>query len=327
MPPLLVAVADSVFPNLDLARAVVSRAGAELRLASQPTPEGIVAAAREADALLVTYAKITADMIREMKRCKIISRFGIGVDNVDIEAATRQGIVVTKVPDYCIDEVSDHAMALLLSLVRKIPFSNARAHAGRWEMPAVAPIHRLRGTVLGLVGFGRIPQLVAPKAKAFGMRVMAYDPYVPLNVMEQAGVGRLEFAELLKISDYISIHSPLLPETHHLFSDEVFRQMKPGAVIVNTSRGPVVDEAALARALDAKQLAGAALDVLEQEPPVSSPLFGRDNVILTPHTSFYSVESLEELQTKAAEEVVRVLSGQPPRNPVNPEALAIPRGK
>jgi D-3-phosphoglycerate dehydrogenase len=327
MPPLLVAVADSVFPNLDLARAVVSRAGAELRLASQPTPEGIVAAAREADALLVTYAKITADMIREMKRCKIISRFGIGVDNVDIEAATRQGIVVTKVPDYCIDEVSDHAMALLLSLVRKIPFSNARAHAGRWEMPAVAPIHRLRGTVLGLVGFGRIPQLVAPKAKAFGMRVMAYDPYVPLNVMEQAGVGRLEFAELLKISDYISIHSPLLPETHHLFSDEVFRQMKPGAVIVNTSRGPVVDEAALARALDAKQLAGAALDVLEQEPPVSSPLFGRDNVILTPHTSFYSVESLEELQTKAAEEVVRVLSGQPPRNPVNPEALAIPRDK
>jgi D-3-phosphoglycerate dehydrogenase len=314
-----------VFPNLDLARAVVSRAGAELRLASQPTPEGIVAAAREADALLVTYAKINADMIREMKKCKIISRFGIGVYNVDIEAATRAGIVVTKVPDYCIDEVSDHAMALLLSLVRKIPFSSARAHAGRWEMPAVTPIHRLRGTVLGLVGFGRIPQLVAPKAKAFGMRVMAYDPYVPLNVMEQAGVGRLEFVELLKISDYISIHSPLLPETHHLFSTEVFSQMKPGALLVNTSRGPVVDEAALARALDTKQLAGAALDVLEQEPPVNSPLFGRENVILTPHTSFYSVESLEELQTKAAEEVVRVLSGQPPRNPVNPEALAAPR--
>ena len=187
MPSLLVAVADSVFPNLDLARAVVSRAGAELRLASQPTPEGIVAAAKEADALLVTYAKINADMIREMKKCKIISRFGIGVDNVDIEAATRQGIVVTKVPDYCIDEVSDHAMALLLSLVRKIPFSSARAHAGRWEMPAVTPIHRLRGTVLGLVGFGRIPQLVAPKAKAFGMRVVAYDPYVPQGGDGQGG--------------------------------------------------------------------------------------------------------------------------------------------
>jgi D-3-phosphoglycerate dehydrogenase len=327
MPALLVAVADSVFPNLDLARAVVSRAGAELRLAPQPTPEGIVATAREADALLVTYAKINADMIGQMKRCRIISRFGIGVDNVDIDAATRQGIVVTKVPDYCIDEVSDHAMALLLSLVRKIPFSSARAHAGRWEMPAVTPIHRLRGTVLGLVGFGRIPQLVAPKAKAFGLRVVASDPFVPQAVMDQAGVGKVEFAELLKISDYISIHSPLLPETHHLFSTAVFRQMKPGAVIVNTSRGPVVDEAALAAALDAKQIAGAALDVLEQEPPLSSPLFGRDNVILTPHTSFYSVESLEELQTKAAEEVVRVLSGQPPRNPVNPEALAAARSK
>jgi D-3-phosphoglycerate dehydrogenase len=327
MPSLLVAVADSVFPNLDLARAVVARAGADLRLASQPTPEGIVATAREADALLVTYAKITGPMIREMKKCRIISRFGIGVDNVDIEAATNAGIVVTKVPDYCIDEVSDHAMALLLSLVRKIPFASARAHVGRWEMPAVTPIHRLRGTVLGLVGFGRIPQLVAPKAKAFGMRVVASDPYVPQAVMEQAGVGKVEFAELLKISDYISIHSPLLPETHHLFSTAVFNQMKPGALIVNTSRGPVVDEAALAAALDAKQIAGAALDVLEQEPPVSSPLFGRDNVILTPHTSFYSVESLEELQTKAAEEVVRVLSGQPPRNPVNPEALAAPRAK
>ena len=327
MPPLLIAVADSVFPNLDLARAVVSRAGAELRMASQPTPEAIIAAAKDADGLLVTYAKINADMIREMKKCRIISRFGIGVDNVDLEAATRQGIVVTKVPDYCIDEVSDHAMALLLSLVRKIPFSSARAHAGRWDMPAVVPIHRLRGTVLGLVGFGRIPQLVAPKAKAFGMRVVAYDPYVPQPVMDMAGVGRVEFAELLKISDYVSIHSPLLPETRHLFSTDVFRQMKPGALVVNTSRGPVVDEAALAAALDSKQIAGAALDVLEQEPPVSSPLFGRDNVILTPHTSFYSVESLEELQTKAAEEVVRVLSGQPPRNPVNPEALATRRAK
>ena len=321
----LVAVADSVFPNLDLARAVVSRAGAELRLAQQPTPESIVATAKEADALLVTYAKITADMIGQMKRCRIISRFGIGVDNVDLVAATRDGIVVTKVPDYCIDEVSDHAMALLLSLVRKIPFANARAHAGRWEMPVVAPIHRLRGRILGLVGFGRIPQIVAPKAKSFGLRVISYDPYVPKAVMDQAGVGQVEFAELVKTSDYISIHSPLLPETHHLFNADVFRMMKPNALLVNTARGPVVDEAALARALDAKQLAGAALDVLEQEPPVNSPLFGRDNVILTPHTSFYSVESLEELQTKAAEEVVRVLSGEAPRNPVNPEVLASPR--
>src|SRR6266581_3078403 len=176
---MFVAVADSVFPNLDPARAVLSRIGAELQLAEAPTPEAILRVAAGADAVLVTYAKITAEMIGQMTRCRIISRFGIGVDNVDLTAATSAGIVVTKVPDYCIDEVSDHAMALLLALVRKIPFSNSLVRAGRWEMPAVVPIHRLRGKVLGLVGFGRIPQLVAPKAKSFGLQVVASDPYVP----------------------------------------------------------------------------------------------------------------------------------------------------
>ena len=321
MQQLRVGVSDSVFPNLDPAREVLSKIGAELRVAGEPTAEAILGVAADADALLVTYAKITAEMIRQMKRCRIISRFGIGVDNVDIAAATNAGIVVTKVPDYCMDEVSDHAMALLLSLVRKIPYANSLVHAGRWEMPAVVPIHRLRGSVLGLVGFGRIPQLVAPKAQAFGLKVVAFDPYIPQDVMTRAGVEKVEFAELVKMSDYISIHSPLLPETHHLFNADVFRKMKPTAYLVNTARGPIVDETALAHALDARQLAGAALDVLSQEPPSGSPLFGRNNVILTPHTSFYSVESLVELQIKAAEEVVRVMTKQAPRNPVNPEVL------
>jgi D-3-phosphoglycerate dehydrogenase / 2-oxoglutarate reductase len=324
MSQLLVGVSDSVFPNLDPAREVLSRIGAELRLAKEPTPESILGVARDADALLATYAKITGEMIPQMKRCRIISRFGIGVDNVDIPAATKMGIVVTKVPDYCIDEVSDHTLALLLALVRKIPSSNARTHAGRWEMQAVVPIHRLRGSVLGLVGFGRIPQLVAPKAQAFGIKVVAYDPYIGEDVFKRAQVEKVEFAQLVKISDYISIHSPLVPETRHLFNADVFRQMKPTAYLVNTARGPIVDEEALAKALDAKQLAGAGLDVLSQEPPNGSPLFGRDNVILTPHTSFYSVESLVDLQVKAAEEVVRVFKGEMPRNPVNPEALQRP---
>ena len=323
MSSLRVAVSDSVFPNLDPARQVLSKIGAELQLASEPTPEAILRVATGADALLVTYAKITAEMIRQMKRCRIISRFGIGVDNVDIAAATNAGIVVTKVPDYCIDEVSDHTMALLLALARKVPFANAQVHAGRWEMPAVVPIHRLRGSVLGLVGFGRIPQLVAPKAKSFGLRVVACDPYIPQEIFARAGVEGVDFAELLKISDYVSIHSPLLPETTGLFNADVFRQMKPTAYLINTARGPIVDEAALARALDAGQLAGAALDVMPQEPPSRSPLFGRPNVIITPHTSFYSEESLVDLQTKAAEEVVRVLEGQAPRNPVNPEVLQV----
>jgi D-3-phosphoglycerate dehydrogenase len=277
--------------------------------------------ARDADALLVTYAKVTAEMIGQMKRCRIIARFGIGVDNVDIAAATNASIVVTRVPDYCIDEVSDHTMALLLALARKIPFANSRAHAGRWEMPAVVPIHRLRGSVLGLVGFGRIPQLVAPKAKTFGLRVISYDPFVSAETMMRTGVEKVDFSELVKVSDHISIHTPLVPETNHLFNADVFRRMKPTAHLINTARGSVVDEEALAQALDEGRLAGAALDVLSQEPPSTSPLFGRDNVILTPHMSFYSAESLIDLQSKAAEEVVRVLTGEAPRNPLNPEAL------
>jgi D-3-phosphoglycerate dehydrogenase len=324
MQPLLVGVSDSVFPNLDPTREVLSRIGAELRLAKEATAEAILEVARDADALLATYAKITTDMIGQMKRCRIISRFGIGVDNVDIGAATSAGIVVTKVPDYCIDEVSDHALALLLALVRKIPSSNARTHSGRWEMAAVVPIHRLRGSVLGLVGFGRIPQLLTPKARALGMKVIACDPYVDQQVFDRAEVEKVEFPELVQISDYISIHSPLMPETRGLFSTDIFRKMKPTAYLVNTARGPIVDEEALAKALDAKQLSGAALDVLSQEPPNGSPLFGRDNVILTPHTSFYSVESLVDLQVKAAEEVVRVLNGEMPNNPVNPEAFQRP---
>jgi D-3-phosphoglycerate dehydrogenase len=315
-----VAVTDSVFPDLDPARKVLAQIGAELHLAAQPTPEGILEVARDADAVLTTYAKIPAPVMAQLTRCRIIARFGIGVDNVDIPAATRRGIVVTRVPDYCLDEVSDHTMALLLSLVRKIPSSNARTHSGRWEMKAVTPIHRLRGTILGLVAFGQIPQLVAPKAKAFGLRVVAYDPYVADDVLARAGVDRVDFDELLRISDYISIHTPLIPSTQHLFGADIFPRMKPGAYLINTARGPIVDETALARALDRKQLAGAALDVMEHEPPANSPLFGRDNVILTPHTSFYSEESLVDLQIKAAEEVLRVLTGKPVRHPVNPEA-------
>jgi len=321
MPPLRVAVADSPFPTLDPAREVLSKIGADLRIASEPTPEAILRVATDADALLVTYAKITAEMIQTLTRCRIISRFGIGVDNVDLAAATSAGIVVTRVPDYCIDEVSDHTLALLLALARKIPFANAQVHAGGWEMSAVVPIHRLRGRVLGLAGFGRIPQLVAPKAKSFGLRVIAHDPYVPAEIFARAGVEAVEFAQVLELSDFVSVHTPLLPETRGLFGAEAFRQMKPTAYLINTARGPIVDELALARALDAGHLAGAALDVMAQEPPVSSPLVGRANVILTPHTSFYSEESLVDLQVKAAEEVTRVLTGHAPHNPVNPEVL------
>ena len=317
MAKYLVAVADSVFPNLDPATQVLSAIGAELQLAADSTPESVMKVAAGADAVLVTYAKINGDMIRQMKKVRIISRFGIGVDNVDLDAATQAGIVVTKVPDYCIDEVSDHAMALLLSAVRKIPMATDQVHAGTWKMPNFVPIHRLRGSVLGLVGFGRIPQLVAPKAKSFGLRVVAYDPFIPKEVFAKAGVEQVDFPQLLKISDYVSIHSPLTPETKGLFNADAFKLMKQGSYVVNTARGPIVDEAALAAAIDSGHIAGAALDVMTNEPPVNSPLIGKRNVIITPHTSFYSDESLVELQTKASQEVANVLTGKPARNPVN----------
>ncbi|RME43614.1 MAG: C-terminal binding protein [Caldilineae bacterium] len=318
----LVAVTDSVFPSLEPARQVLSALQAKVSLAEEPTPEAILKVARQADGLLVTYAKVTADIIRQLERCRVIGRFGIGVDNVDIEAATRAGIVVTYVPDYCLDEVSDHALALLLALARKIPYANRLVHAGRWDMRAVVPLHRLRGRTLGLVGFGKIPQLLAPKAQALGLKVITFDPYIADEVTQSFGVERLDFESLLRRSDYISVHAPLTPETHHLFNAAAFERMKPGALLINTARGPLVDDHALAAALDAGHLAGAALDVMPVEPPPpDSPLLGRDNVILTPHTAFYSEESLLDLQTKAAQDVARVLQGETPRYPVNPQVL------
>lgn len=318
----LIIVTDSVFPDLEPAKQVLAGIDAEVRLAPEPTASAIAEAARQADGLLVTYAKVGADVIDQLERCQIIARFGIGVDNVDIGASSASGIVVTRVPDYCIDEVSDHALALLLALARKVPQANQTVQEGAWAVSAVVPLHRLRGRTLGLVGFGQIPRALAPKAQAFGLEVLAHDPYVDAQVAAEEDVELVSFENLLQRSDYVSIHAPLTPETHHMFDADAFRQMPTGALLVNTARGPLVEEAALIAALDEGQIAGAALDVLAEEPPAAdSPLLGRSDVILTPHTGFYSEESLRELQTKAAQEVARVLRGQAPRYPVNAEEL------
>ena len=176
MPRPVIAVTDSPFPSLDPAKAALQRVDPELRMAKSPSADDILAVARDADAILVTYAKLPGELLRQLTRCKAIGRFGLGVDNIDIKSAAELGIMVTYVPDYCMHEVSDHAMALLLALARKIPLSNKLVQAGRWEMPAVVPIHRLAGRVLGLVGFGNIPRALTPKAKAFGLRVVTHDP-------------------------------------------------------------------------------------------------------------------------------------------------------
>src|SRR5712691_11559489 len=277
----LIAVTDSPFPSLDPAKAALARVDPALRMAKSAGADDILAVARDADAILVTYARLPAELLRQLKRCKVIGRFGLGVDNIDIKTAAELGIVVTYVPDYCMAEVSDHAMALILALARKVPFSNALVQSGRWEMPAVAPLRRLAGQVLGLIGFGHIPRALMPKAKAFGLTVIAHDPYVAPDVLAALGVAGVSFDDLLARSDFISVHAPLTPQTRGLMNAAAFAKMKKGALLINTARGPLVDEAALVAALDSGQLGGAGLDVVTTEPLAKdSPLLGRDNAIL-----------------------------------------------
>jgi D-3-phosphoglycerate dehydrogenase len=206
----------------------------------------------------------------------------------------------------------------LLALIRKIPLSNKLVQSGRWEMPAVVPIRRIEGTVLGLIGFGHIPRLVAPKAQAFGMRVISYDPFAKPDVLKAAGVEGVDLDTLLKTSDYVSVHAPLLPATRGMLNATAFSKMKKGAYVVNTARGPLIDEPDLIAALDSGQVGGAGLDVVAAEPLAKdSPLLGRDNVIISPHTAFYSIEALNELQTKCATDVARVLSGEKAVYPIS----------
>ena len=202
----VIAVTDSVFPSLDPAKAALARLNPSYRMAKSVNADDVVAVAKDADAVLVTYAKLTREVLTQFTRCKAIGRFGLGVDNIDLAAAKEKGMAVNYVPDYCIREVSDHAMALLLGLIRKIPLSNKLVQSGRWEMPAVVPIRRIEGTVLGLVGFGHIPRLLAPKAQAFGIRVIACDPYAKPEVFKAAGVESVDFDTLLQSSDYVSVH-------------------------------------------------------------------------------------------------------------------------
>ena len=314
----VIAVTDSVFPSLDPAKAALARLNPTFRISKSAGADDILAVAKDADAILVTYAKLTRDILTQLTKCKAIGRFGLGVDNIDLPTAKEKGIAVNYVPDYCIREVSDHAMALLLSLIRKVPLANRLVQAGRWEMPAVVPIRRIEGTVLGLVGFGHIPRLVVPKAQAFGMKVIAYDPFVKPEQFKALKVEGVDLDTLLKTSDYISVHAPLLPATRGMLNADAFAKVKKGVYLVNTARGPLIDEPALIAALDAKQVGGAALDVVTSEPLAKdSPLLGRDNVIITPHTGFYSIEALEELQTKCAADVARVLSGEKAVYPIS----------
>src|SRR5262245_47336165 len=261
----LIAITDTPFPSLDPAKQALAKLDPEYRMAKSPAAEDILAVARDADAVLVTYARLPGELLRQLTRCKAIGRFGLGVDNVDLPAAKALGIAVNYVPDYCLREVSDHAMALLLALARKVTLSNTLVQSGRWEVPPITPLRRLEGQVLGLIGFGNIPRALAPKAKAFGLRVVTHDPYVQPEVLAKAAVEDASFDAVLGMSDFISVHAPLSAATRGLVNDAAFAKMKKGALLINTARGPLIDEPALIAALDSGQLGGAALDVVASE--------------------------------------------------------------
>jgi D-3-phosphoglycerate dehydrogenase / 2-oxoglutarate reductase len=319
----VVAVTDHVFPDLDQEREILARAGHELRFERNAVSvEEVTVAVAGADAVLNCYSKMPGDVIRTLDSCRIIARYGIGVDTIDLDAANERGIVVTNVPDYCIDEVSDHALSLALALARGVTLLDRRVRTGSWTPTDARPLHRIRGRTLGLVGFGRIARALAVKAAALGYHVVATDPYIADDAVRDAGVEPLSFDELLERADVVSMHVPLTDESHHLFGSEALAKMKSGAILVNTSRGPLVDTAALRDALASGHLGGAALDVLEQEPPApDEPLLQRDDVVITPHAGFYSEESVRELQRKAVEQVVDALAGRRPTYALNADVV------
>src|SRR5438034_10698038 len=267
----VVAVTDYVFPSLEPEQRVLAPLGAELRAKQCKSGEEIIELTRGADAVLNCYAKLTARLISELKHCRIIARYGIGVDNVDLVAATRAKILVTNVPDYCVDEVSDHALALLLALARHVVAADGAVKAGAWDVVAHAGIRRLRGQTLGLVGFGKIAVAVASKAKAFGLGVLAHDPYLDAGLIARHGAEAVSLDRLLAEADAISIHVPLSPETRNLIGQRELTRMKPTAVLINTSRGGIVDGPAAAAALEGNRLAGGAPDVSRPQSPPRGP--------------------------------------------------------
>jgi D-3-phosphoglycerate dehydrogenase len=300
-------------------RATYGAAGHELVVAPAGDEASLCAAAEGCAAITTCYAKVTARVIEAAgPGLRHVARYGVGVDNIDIAAATARGVLVTNVPDYCVDEVSDQALAMMLDLGRRTTALDRAMRAGQWAPQAAGPIYRLRGRTVGVIGLGRIGSATTAKVAAFGLRVIAHDPYLTPEQAAARGAQLVDLPTLLAESDYITIHAPLTDETRHIINAETLARMKPTAYLVNTARGPLVDNDALVAALRAGRIAGAGLDVQEGEPlPTTHPLYALDNVLLAPHVAFYSEESLVDLQRRVADEVVRVLAGQPPRNPIN----------
>ena len=316
-----VAITDNTFAPIDLERRLFAEIDAEVRRGDDAlTEEAVVGLAADCDAIVCDAAPITRRVLEALPAVKVVSEYGIGVDNIDVAAATALGVWVANVPGFCAEEVSDHAIAMVLSLARRLPQLDRLVRAGAWGARAAGEIHRLNRQTLGVVGFGRIGRLTARKARGLGMRVLAHSPRSAALLADELGVEAVDLDRLLRECDYVCLHAPATPETRGLVDARALGLMKPSAYLVNVGRGSLVDEAALVDALRAGRLAGAALDVFAHEPvDPGSPLLALDNVLLTPHAGFYSQESLEELQSGAARNVIAALVDGRPNAPVNPE--------
>jgi D-3-phosphoglycerate dehydrogenase len=323
--PFLAVITDHDFPNLDEEEQILRPLGIELRVADTKNPRAFRADVAAADVLMNEYAPVDAAMIETAQRCLAIIRYGVGVDSVDLSAATHAGICVANVPDYGTQEVALHAFSLLLAVHRRLCTYDTAVRAGRWPAgPSVTPaIRRIRGLTLGIVGFGRIGRGVAAYAAPLGVHLMTFDPYISRTAAGEAGATLVDYGTLLRQSDMLSFHAPLGSETRHLLGEEEIQMLKPTAIVVNTSRGAVIDTAALARALREGRLAGAGLDVFEGEPLAADhPLRETPNTILTPHVAWYSEEARQALKRSVAEEAARVFRGEFPRSLVNADVRA-----
>ncbi|MGE5191873.1 MAG: C-terminal binding protein, partial [Deltaproteobacteria bacterium] len=307
---------DRAWPDTAIERGILEPAGIEVVEAAATSEAALCAMAADADAIITNWAGVTPAVVRAARRCRVICRTGIGLDNISVATATELKIPVTNVPDYCVGEVADHALALLLACARKIAFFHARTKHGEYRLQSGPAMPRLAGKRLGLVGLGRIGRNLAGKARALGLEAIAH---TASGNDHGTGCRMLALDELLVESDFVSLHAPLTPATRHLLSLPQFEKMKRSAYLINTARGGLIDHAGLWQALERNLLAGAALDVFDPEPPdLATPLMQHERVIVTPHAAFASVESLIELRTRVARQVVDVLSGRRPENVVNP---------
>ncbi|MCL5987268.1 MAG: C-terminal binding protein [Actinobacteria bacterium] len=320
---LKIVFTDYDYPDIDIEKDILEELDCEIVVLQTKDEQKIISECSDADALIVQYAPITKNVIDNLQKCKVISRYGIGIDMVDLNAATQRGISVCNVLEYCLDEVADHTLALILALGRKIINLNDSVKKGTWDALRIAkPVYSFEESILGLVGFGKIPQNLFPKVLPVFKEIVIYDPYISRELIDKFNLKMISFYQMLHQSDYISIHCPLTKETHHLFSQVEFMMMKPTSFIINTSRGPMIDSADLYFALKSGQIAGAGLDVLEEEPPgIDNELIKLDNVIVTPHAAFYSETSIVELKKQTALNVLTIFKGDIPRNVVNKEVL------